>query len=244
MLVSSVTDTVHTSLQELLFLRPATFSAVVGSASDTACLLSRAEQTRAESYKNEKRKTEFSNGRLALKAAFLRSNAISLSDANLLSVASATSGAPLLPKPYHGSIAHKDGIAVAVVTDFITTAGIGIDLEYYAERRPATRLERMIELIGDHREHAIVESLNHDENCSTFLILFSLKEAGFKTFRGRCRTLKELTFLHAENTSNFKTIDSTNESIALLKATMRYGTENVTAVVALNKPLLVSLAWR
>jgi enterobactin synthetase component D len=214
------------------------FGSCVDKATTSYCELSVNETIKSSSYSNQKRKNEYIYGRLALKSALLQSGSFSISEINNFSVTSNNSGAPILPSGFIGSISHKDGIALAIASTNTLFMGIGVDVEYYQAKRPPLHLKRMIEMIGNQSEFDLIEKVvsayhGDKEYCSVFLLLFTIKEAAFKTFCGTCKLLSSLKL----QSVSFK------ES-ATIKAILIFEQTSVTVFVAISKPLLLSIALR
>ena len=138
----------------------------------------------------QKRIAEFSSGRHCARLAAAQLALTPKQQTQICDIAIGSSRQPLWPEGVIGSITHDDARAIVVLSVDPTCAGVGIDLQSFAERQSMSELHG---IIGSKTEvRAAVDQLSRstaytdvvqNEGLDTAsAVVFSIKEAVFKCF--------------------------------------------------------------
>lgn len=133
------------------------------------------------------RRRTWAAGRHALRLALVQAGG-----PQTVPLLSSSSGAPVLPPGYQGSLSHKcagDKVVAAAIAEQDRGWSLGLDLELLDRARPL--VERLV--LTD-REQEAVAQLPEEARWQATLLRFSLKEAAFKAasgFLGRAPDYRE-----------------------------------------------------
>lgn len=163
-------------MQDLTFLFDQKISncplILVSNVDDFVLKLSEKERRLIDHIVHKKKKNEFSTGRALLKAGLkkLKFN----SEFDLLRK---SSGAPLLPKGFLGSISHTNSLVVTCIKTNLNEKGIGIDIEAVSRKVSLKIIDRY--LFKDE-----LSSIPFEDENENLVRLFSAKEAYYKAVEG------------------------------------------------------------
>jgi enterobactin synthetase component D len=148
---------------------------------------------------SEKRKIQFTLGRLAARDALQKSGFTAP-----FPLMKGSDGEVIWPSGYIGSVSHTGEIAVAAVTRKDISLGLGIDIEPSLHSRDIKIFDRILV----ERERAWVhKGTNQTEICYRGLRIFSAKEACFKAFFAATSLklgYKDAVFSWIDGSSTFK----------------------------------------
>jgi len=231
-------------------------------------ILSPAELTKASGYTNEKRRTEYLNGRYAIK--MLLSKCLPLNTPlHLITVDNDHNGAPFLrmkdnsslvqpslphPSPVLTSsiisLTHKAQVILAVLGTEPTIRGIGVDLEYRTTQKNIEKAkDRMIELIGNSAESDLIEQelikirdrTNYPENSPIHTDPFL---ALFSIKEAAFKVLRgEASNLKKINLESIGPYNSSQNTLTCFRSTLQYHGQSIEAITIELTYFLISMAW-
>ena len=145
-----------------------------------ADVLTERERAIVARSKSEKRRAEFTAGRVAAKSALL---AFGLKDFEILK---GPKGAPMWPEKFVGSITHSGNHSVAVAAKRTDYSAIGIDLQQATEASLPSK--GAIHRICSEEERSKLDTLSESEQALMALRIFSAKECVHKALRAYSET--------------------------------------------------------
>ncbi len=231
-------------------------------------IFSPTEITKASSYMNERRRTEYLGGRYALKMLLAR-RLPPHTPLHLIAIDSDSKGAPFVRLETNDhlhqislnqitpllsscmvSLTHKAQTIMAVIAPAANFHGLGIDLEYRPPQRNIDRAkDRMIDLIGNLEESSVIKQELAQLRQEPGVLISPAADTDpflvlFSIKEASYKALRgEATTLKKIALTSFSPHAISGLTLPCFRSTLRYDGQDIEAVTLALRCFQISIAW-